>query len=264
DIPYLLILKDMWQQKWNVIRSSLIGVFVGILPGAGGDVSNFVSYDQARKGSKEPEKFGTGIPAGIVASESSNNATAGGSLIPTLTLGIPGDMAMAIMMGVLILHGITPGPMLFQNDSVLVGGIYVSLIIAAIVMLSSMLFLIRIFSKIASIPVSSLVPIVIMLCVVGSFTLNRNIFDIWSLFVFGIIGYLLVKAEVPISPLVLGVILGQNFEHNLFRSLELNSSLLTFLTRPISLIIIIITVLSVIYSLYQDIKLKKSENKIAS
>jgi len=251
----------MWVQKWNVIRSSLIGVFVGILPGAGGDVANFVSYDQARKGSKNPKKFGTGIPAGIVASESSNNATAGGSLIPTLTLGIPGDMAMAIMMGVLILHGITPGPMLFQNESVLVGSIYVSLIIAAIVMISSMLFLIRLFSRIASIPLSSLVPVVIMLCIVGSFTLNRNVFDIWSLFIFGIIGYLLVKGKVPISPLVLGVILGQNFEHNLFRALELNPSVFTFFTRPISLIIILFTIGSVLFGLYQEWKLNKNKKE---
>ncbi len=135
NIPYIVTLKDVWRSKWNVLRSSLIGSFVGALPGTGGDVANFVSYDQARKFSKNPEKFGKGTPDGVIASETSNSATADESFIQTLTLGIPGDMAMAIMMGVLILHGITPEPLLFQQQPVLVGSIYVSLLIAAFIML---------------------------------------------------------------------------------------------------------------------------------
>ena len=113
-IPYARILGDMWRQKLNTLRSSLIGAFVGALPGTGGTVANFLSYDQARKFSRKPQEFGTGIPSGIVASEASNSAVAGGAFIPTLALGIPGDLPMAIMMGVLILHGINPGPLMFD------------------------------------------------------------------------------------------------------------------------------------------------------
>jgi putative tricarboxylic transport membrane protein len=260
DIPYRIILKDMWKQKWNVLRSSFIGCFVGSLPAAGGDVANFVSYDQARKLSKHPEKFGSGIPDGIVASEASNNATAGGSFIPTLTLGIPGDMTMAIMMGVLILHGLTPGPLLFKTQAVLVGSIYGSLIVASICMLILQLLLIRFFTKIALVPQTVLVPVVIMLCVVGSYSLNNNIFDAWSLFLFGIAGFLLTKCNVPLSPMILGLILGHSFETQLFRALEMNSNLLVFFTRPISAILLLLTLGSIIFSIHQSRKIKRRLN----
>jgi putative tricarboxylic transport membrane protein len=256
SIPYRIILKDMWKQKWNVLRSSLIGCFIGSLPAAGGDVANFVSYDQARKLSKHPEKFGSGIPDGIVASEASNNATSGGSFIPTLTLGIPGDMTMAIMMGVLILHGLTPGPLLFKTQAVLVGSIYASLIVASISMLVLQLLLIRFFTKIALVPQTVLVPVVIMLSVVGSYSLNNNIFDAWSLFLFGIAGFLLAKCNVPLSPMILGLILGHNFEMQLFRALEMDSSLLVFLTRPISAVLLLLTIGSIVFSIYQTRKIR--------
>lgn len=262
-IPYRQIIKDMWNQKWNVLRSSLIGCFIGALPATGGDVANFVSYDQARKFSKHPEKFGTGIPDGIVASETSNNATAGGSFIPTLTLGIPGDMTMAIMIGVLILHGLTPGALLFQQQATLVGSIYVSLLMAAVVMLVAQFALMRIFTKLIYVPQTVLVPLVLMLCVVGSYALNNNMFDVLSLFIFGIIGFLLVKSGVPISPMILGLILGHNLETQLFRAFELDSNWTTFFTRPISGIMLAFAFLSILYSIRQSRsiqrKLKESE-----
>ena len=259
-IPYGLILKDMAGQKLNTLRSSLIGSLVGALPGTGGTVANFLSYDQAKKFSRHPEEFGTGTPSGIVASEASNSAVAGGAFVPTLALGIPGDLPMAIMMGVLILHGITPGPMMFEQNPVLVGAIYTSLLIGAVVMVLCNLLLVRWFAKISLIPQQILVPVVLMLCAIGAYALNNNLFDIWVLFIFGIIGYLLWKADVPLTPLILGVVLGDNLERQLFRALELNESWLTFLTRPLSALFLALAVASILFSLYQDRKIQRLKN----
>lgn len=260
-IPYRLIMKDMMKQKLNLLRSSLIGSVIGSIPAAGGTAANFVSYDQAKKFSKNPEKFGTGVPAGIAASESSNNAVIGGAFIPTLTLGIPGNVPMAIMMGVLILHGITPGPMLFSTQPVLVGSIYVSLLVAAVVLVIAMYFLIRFFTKIAQVPQSILVPTVLMLAAVGSFALNSSIFDIWTLFIFGIVGYLFSKAGVPLAPLVLAVVLGPELEKNLYRALQLDPAWSTFITRPISGIMVALTVASIVFAIWQSHKVKKKLEK---
>ncbi len=251
-IPYGRIIADMWRQKINTIRSALIGAFVGALPGTGGTVANFLSYDQARKFSRKPQEFGTGIPSGIVASEASNSAVAGGAFIPTLALGIPGDLPMAIMMGVLILHGINPGPLMFDQNPVLVGSIYVSLLIGAVVMVLAHLALVRWFARIALIPQEILVPVVLMLTAVGSFALNNNLFDVWVLFGFGLVGYLLVKADVPLTPMVLGVVLGENLERQLFRALELDDSWMTFLTRPISATLLALAVASAAFALIQN------------
>ncbi|MGY6410159.1 MAG: tripartite tricarboxylate transporter permease [Alkalilacustris sp.] len=251
-IPYGRILADMWHQKLNTLRSALIGAFVGALPGTGGTVANFLSYDQARKFSRKPQEFGTGIPSGIVASEASNSAVAGGAFIPTLALGIPGDLPMAIMMGVLILHGINPGPLMFDQNPVLVGAIYVSLLIGAVVMVLAHLALVRWFARIALIPQEILVPVVLMLTAVGSFALNNNLFDMWVLFGFGLVGYLLVKADVPLTPMVLGVVLGENLERQLFRALELDDSWMTFLTRPISATLLALALASAIFALIQN------------
>ncbi|NVF16355.1 tripartite tricarboxylate transporter permease [Vreelandella maris] len=259
-IPYGQILKDMAGQKLNTLRSSLIGSLVGALPGTGGTVANFLSYDQAKKFSRHPEEFGTGTPSGIVASEASNSAVAGGAFVPTLALGIPGDLPMAIMMGVLILHGITPGPMMFEQNPVLVGAIYASLLIGAVVMVLCNLLLVRWFAKISLIPQQILVPVVLMLCAIGAYALNNNLFDIWVLFIFGIIGYLLWKAEVPLTPLILGVVLGDNLERQLFRALELNESWMTFLTRPLSALFLALAVASILFSLYQDRKIQRLKN----
>jgi putative tricarboxylic transport membrane protein len=256
-IPYSQIIKDMAGQKLNTLRSSLIGSLVGALPGTGGTVANFLSYDQAKKFSRRPEEFGTGTPSGIVASEASNSAVAGGAFVPTLALGIPGDLPMAIMMGVLILHGITPGPMMFEQNPVLVGAIYASLLIGAVVMVLCNLLLVRWFAKISLIPQQILVPVVLMLCAIGAYALNNNLFDIWVLFIFGIIGYLLWKAEVPLTPLILGVVLGDNLERQLFRALELNESWLTFLTRPLSALFLALAVASILFSLYQDRRIQR-------
>jgi putative tricarboxylic transport membrane protein len=157
-------------------------------------------------------------------------------------------------MGVLILHGINPGPLMFEQNPVLVGAIYVSLLISAVIMVMAHLALVRWFAKIALIPQEILVPVVLMLTAVGSFALNNNLFDIWVLFGFGIVGYLLWKADVPLTPLILGVVLGENLESQLFRALELDSNWSTFITRPISATLFALAIISVVLSILQNRK----------
>ena len=163
-------------------------------------ISNILSYDQALKGSKHPEKFGTGIPDGIIASEAGNNGTGGGELIPTMALGIPGSAVSAIMMGALILHGIQPGPMLIIEFPDLVYGVFVAFFLAHFFMLGIQLYGIRLFVRLTRVPLYVLVPAILVFCSVGSFSIHNRFFDIWVLLIFGLLGYLMKKYDFSLPP----------------------------------------------------------------
>ena len=241
-----------------MIRSTLIGIFLGMLPGAGGSIACPISYDQAKKASKHPEKFGTGVPEGEVASEASNNATGGGALIPTLALGVPGDAIGAILLGALILHGIQPGPMLIVEHTELVYGIFFAFLIAHFVVLGVQLYAIRLFVKIITIPLYILIPSILVFCTVGSFAIHNRFFDVWVLLIFGVVGYILFKAKFPLPPMILGVILGPMAESNFRRALQTNADYSLFLTRPISLVFLILCIISILYPFY---RMHKDRNK---
>jgi putative tricarboxylic transport membrane protein len=252
------VLKAILSQPLNVLRSSLIGVFIGALPGAGASIANILSYDQAVKGSRHPEKFGSGITDGIIASEAANNGTGGGGLTPTMALGVPGDAVSAIMMGALILHGIQPGPLLIVEFPDLVYGVFVAFFVAHFFMLGLQLYGIRLFVRLTRLPLYVLIPSILVLCAVGSFSIHNRFFDIWVLLIFGAFGYLMAKYKFPLAPAILGVILGPMAESNFSRALMTDSDLTLFLTRPISLIFLILALLSAIYPFYQAYKRKRS------
>ncbi|SIT71394.1 tripartite tricarboxylate transporter permease [Edaphobacillus lindanitolerans] len=262
--PILKTLKDMWTSKLNVIRSSLIGVFVGILPAAGGSIANILSYDIAKKFSKTPEKYGTGEKDGVIAAESANNSSIGGAFVPMLAFGIPGDAVTAMMLGALLIHGIQPGPLLMQNQPVLVYGIFISIFIAAIFMLLVQSFGIKAFLKINDIPQHVLIPLILMLCVLGSFAVNNRTFDVWVLLLFGLIGYWMKNNGFPLPPFILGIILGPMIEQNLRQAITINSDLSVFMTRPISAVLIVLAVLSMVYGIYNNIKSKKEKGSLQS
>jgi putative tricarboxylic transport membrane protein len=256
------ILKTIFSQPVNLIRSSLIGVFVGALPGAGGSIANILSYDQAVKASKHPEKFGTGIPDGIIASEAANNGVGGGGLTPTMALGVPGDAVSAIMMGALILHGIQPGPLLIIEFPDLVYGVFVAFFLAHFFMLGLQLYGIRLFVRLTRIPLYVLIPSILVLCAVGSFAIHNRFFDIWVLLIFGGLGYMMVKYQYPLAPAILGVILGPLAEVNFRRALMTEDDLTLFVTRPISLAFLILAFISLLYPFYQKYKQKKRIEKM--
>ncbi len=240
--------KEFCDQTVNMIRSALIGIGVGILPGLGGATSNLIAYAAAKNSSKHPEKFGTGIMDGIVASETSNNASVGGALIPLLTLGIPGDAVTALMLGGFMIHGLTPGPLLFTNNGSLVYGIFIALFISTILMFVLEFFGIRVFTYVLKIPKHVLYPVVIVLSVIGAFGLNNRISDVYALLIFGFLGYGMNKFKYPLAPFVLGFILGPIIETNLRRGLSFASGdFMTIFTRPISCVFIVLTIGTIVF-----------------
>ena len=202
--------------------TGLIGTFIGIIPGAGADIGSFVGYNVARSIAKEPEKFGTGSVEAVSGPEGGNNGVTGGAMIPMLTLGVPGDAVTAIMIGALTIQGLTPGPMLFETNKVLVYTIFLGMFIANTLMCIFGFAGIRLFTKVLSVPKVILTPAIFVLCIIGSFAMKNSLFDVWVMLIAGIVGYFLGKLKVPTSPAILGLILGPMAEKN-FRTALLKS-----------------------------------------
>ena len=250
-VSHLAIIREIFAQPVNLIRSTLIGLWIGILPAVGGSAANILAYDQAKKGSKYPEKFGTGIPDGIIASESSNNANVGGSLITMMAFGIPGDAVTAVMLGALIIHGIQPGPFFVTTNAPIAYGMFAAYFLAHPLMLIIEALFIRFALRVVNLRLHILAPVVLVLCVVGSYALNNIIENVWTFFIFGVVGYLMVKTGFPLAPLILGVILGDQIEINYIRAVMTDADWTLFFTRPWSGIMLALSVLSFGYSLWQ-------------
>ncbi len=243
----------------NLLRSSIIGTAIGIIPATGTGVASWLSYNEAKRASKEPELFGNGSYEGIVASEAANNAVTGGALIPLLTLGIPGDIVTAVMMGALIIQGITPGPKLFTDQKDIVTGIYLMLLLANVFMLIFGLSGVRLFIKVLKVPVEYLMPIVAVLCFVGAYAVQNSLFDLNVVLIMGIIGYIFNKVKIPIPPMLLGILLGKILEANLRRALVIShGDWSIFLTRPICLGLLILSALSFVWPIYREWKDKRN------
>ena len=245
--------KEFFGQFWNMTRSAAIGVGIGILPGIGAGTSNLVAYAAAKNQSKQPEKYGTGIIDGVVASETANNASIGGALIPLLSLGIPGDLATAMLLGGLTLHSFSPGPLLFVEHGDVVYSIFAALFFANIAMLIAMYGGLRMFVKLLKVPKYLLLPCVIALCVVGAYGVNNMTFDVITLFFFGILGYVFAKLNVPATPFILGFILGPMIETNLRRGMMITQGDASpLLTTPVSLAFIVSGFASIVWAIVKN------------
>lgn len=251
--------EDVKGQGFNFWISTAIGTGIGILPGLGGSICNIIAYSVVKNHSKYPEKFGTGIVDGIIASESSNNASTGGAMVPLLTLGLPGDNTTALIMAGFMIHGITPGPLLFRTQATLVYGIFTALLVANIMMLIVEFLGIRVFIRILSVPKNILLPIVLAFCVVGAYANNNRVFDVIAMMFFGILGYLMKKVNLPTAPTILAFILCPTVETNLRRGLmKSQGSFIPFLTAPISLLFLIIAVVALAFSIRKELNRVKS------
>lgn len=242
---------------WKImIEGSLIGCFIGAVPGTGGGIAAFVSYNQARRQSKHPEKFGTGCLEGIAASESGNNGVTGATLIPLLTLGIPGDAVTAVLMGALMIQGLTPGPLLFETDAQTIFGIYAILIICNIFMLLMGRLGLTFFSKVTDIPSSSLQPIILALCCIGTYASSTRQYELVVMAVVGLIAFFMNKCKMPSAPALLALILGPMVESNLRRGLVAKrGNLVTmFIDRPIALSILAITVIMLLSTAIREVR----------
>jgi putative tricarboxylic transport membrane protein len=243
-------------QKTNLLRSGLIGTFIGILPGVGGSAASVLSYTQEKNFSRHPEKMGTGAPEGVIASESANNGLTGGALIPLLSLGIPGDSTTAVLIGAFTLQGIQVGPLFIGENFDTWNTMMEALVFANLVMFMLMFFAIKYIAKVVMVPKYILYPIIMMMCVVGAYAINYGVmFDVWTLLLFGFGGYLAGKIGIEVAPLVIGFILGGQAEVYFVKSLESFGTLTIFFTKsPISMVLWGLIGISVSFSIYQGLK----------
>lgn len=248
-------MQELSSMKKTLLRSSLIGTIVGIVPGAGADIASFIGYSEAKRNSKNGDSFGTGIPEGVAASEACNNAVVGGSLVPLLTLGVPGNSASAVLLGGLLIHGLAPGPLLFTRTPHIVYGFFLSLFVANIFMLIFGLLGLKVFPQVLKVPKNILIPGIVILSVTGSFSIQNSFMDVYLMLFFGVLGYILEKYEYPIAPIVLGLILGPMAENALWQTLIISrGSYLIFFSRPISLFLFALSVASLIYAVRTNLK----------
>lgn len=253
----LFSLKDWKDQAVNMLRSSSLGTLIGILPGIGANIGSVTAYTAAKSmaSPEEKEKFGAGSETGIVAAESANNATIGGSLIPMISLGIPGSVIDAILLGALVIHGLQPGPLLFKQNPGMVYTIIITMFVANFFMFFFMVYSVKHLAKIATIPRSFLMPVILVFCIVGSYALSTRMFDVWTMLFFGALGFFFEKGKIPLAPFVIGFILAPIAEENIMAGLmSSNGSYLPLITRPVSCIFLIAAVIMLALPLFKRFK----------
>lgn len=243
-------LKEIKEQMFLMIRSGFIGSCIGSVPGAGADIAAFVSYNEAKRFSKYKQYFGTGRIEGVAAAEAGSNGCTGGAMLPMLSLGIPGDAVTAVMLGALTLQGLQPGPMLFKEHSEMVFTLFAGMLVCYIALLIVCLSTLKYLVKVLSMPKSYLIPIILSLCLVGTFAINNSVFDIGVMLIASIVGYLFRVRNFPVSPIVLAMIMGPMAEANFRRALALHNGSIDFLyTRPITLVLFTIATLTILFPL---------------
>ncbi|MDP5254965.1 MULTISPECIES: tripartite tricarboxylate transporter permease [unclassified Vibrio] len=255
---HILTKSDLKTMMPTAVKSGLLGTSIGSVPGAGADISAFVCYNEAKRVSKKPQEFGQGSVQGLAAAEAGNNGVTGGSLVPLLTLGVPGDAVAAVLLGALIVQGLTPGPLLFTQSPDVVYGVFSSMLVANIVMLIVGLVGIRFFCRIIEIPKVLLIPMIVSLSIVGAFAINNSMFDVGLAVGFGVLGFILGKLTIPTSPILLAIILGPMAETNLRKALLMYDNSWSFLyDRPIALAFVLLAV----FSAYSTIRMKKRQRQ---
>lgn len=250
-VSHAKVIGEIFARPFTLLWASFIGLVIGVLPAIGGSAANMLAYDQAKKFSKYPEKFGTGVPEGIIASEASNNANVAGSLVTIMAFGIPGDAVTAVMLGALTIHGIQSGPLFISQNPQLAYGMFAAYIIAHAVVLAILLVGVRWMLRIVTVPKAVLFPVVLVLCVVGAYALGNSMSSVWILAAFGVFGYGMVKLGFPLAPFILGVILGDQIEVNLIRAVMTDPDPWLFLTRPISGLLLAGSVVSFVAAIWQ-------------
>lgn len=251
-------IREFWPFKKTVLKSSVIGTIVGVVPGTGGVIAAYLGYNEAKRVSKKPDSYGKGNPDGIVAAETANNGVTGATLIPMMTLGIPGDAPTAVLLGALLIQGLTPGPELFTTYGAITYSVIIGFFLVNIFLFFEAKMAIRIFAKVIHVPPSILWPTVLGLCLVGSYAVDNSLYSVIIALVFGVIGYILPKFNYPITPLLIGIVLGPIAERSLVQSLIISDgSLMIFFTRPITIVFMILIIISVVASFISIIKSNK-------
>ncbi|MBC9867692.1 MAG: hypothetical protein F7O42_07410 [Opitutae bacterium] len=259
----LFSLHDWGIQAVNLLRSSVIGTWVGILPGIGANIGSISAYSAAKSfaNPEEKKKFGKGSEVAIVASESANNATIGGALIPLISLGIPGSVIDAILLGGLLIHGLQPGPLLFEQNPDMVYTIMGTMLVSNVLMFLVMLLAVRYIARLALLPRNLLMPVILVFCIIGSFALSTRMFDVWTMILFGLIGFGFEKMKIPLAPFIIGFILAPVAEENLQMGLMASDgSFLPMIQRPVSLIFVITSMALLTIPLYKRFRYGSASN----
>lgn len=244
---------DVLRYKIVLLKSSVIGAFIGAVPGTGAAIASFLAYNEAHRTSKHPEEYGMGSEEGLVACESSNNAVTGATMIPLLTLGIPGDTNTAVLLGALTMQGIQPGPMLFTKQANWVYSIMIGMMLVNLFMYLQGRLFVKGFSNITKISTKIMVPCLVVLCVIGAYAIKYNTFNAAAMVVIGVIGYLLKKLDFPLTPMVIGLVLGNLCESNMRRALLLSrGNWLTFFQSPIACVFLALAVFMLFFPMIRD------------
>ncbi|MHB8091231.1 MAG: tripartite tricarboxylate transporter permease [Syntrophales bacterium] len=253
-------LADYAQSKWAIMRGSVFGFFLGILPGGGAILASFLSYAMEKKLAKEPERFGKGAIEGVAGPETANNAAAGGSMIPLLALGIPSNIVMAMLFSAFIIHGVQPGPMLMRNSPDIFWSLIASMYVGNVLLVLLNLPLIGLWVKLLKIPYRILMPMILLFCLIGAYSVNSSIFDVSLMIFFGAVGYLMRKFGYESAPLVLAFVMGPLLEQNLRQSLLISDGSFTiFVTRPISGVTLVIVLFLLLSNLLPFMKKRRKK-----
>jgi putative tricarboxylic transport membrane protein len=249
--------------KYTILRSSGIGTFVGILPAEGATVAAIMGYNEARRWSKHKDDFGTGVPEGIAGPESANNAATGGAMVPTLALGIPGSTSTALILGAMIMHGLKPGPFLLQNQPEFLYAVFGAMIIANLAFMVVGLAGAKLFSQVTLIPRTFLWPSVFILAMIGAYAGSSSFFDVWIMLISGLVGYFLLRFGFGPAPLIMGLILGPIIEDNFSKAMIIHdNSLLSMLERPIVLLFMVFTAISLISPVYAALRARQRQKQL--
>ncbi|WP_424932735.1 tripartite tricarboxylate transporter permease [Amaricoccus macauensis] len=257
--------KLLFSRSWLMLRCSVLGTGIGAIPGTGGAIASFLAYDHARRFSKTPESFGKGNIDGVIAPETANNAVTGGTLIPLLSLGIPGDPATAIVLAGLLIHGITPGPALFMQNAEAVYGIYIAVVIAYVWVLALQLIGIRFFVHVLKIPREMLAVGVLVMCIIGAYSVRNSVFDVYAMGLVGFAAYVLICMRIPVTPIILGMVLGPTLENEFRTAMMLSGGHADiFLTSPIALVFFALALLVVGLQIASELNLRRSQTEKVS
>lgn len=252
ELPRLSTYKENWL---TLVKSSVIGTISGALPGGGATIASFLAYGEASRSSKHPEKFGKGAVDGLIATETANNASTGGSMTILLSLGIPASNTAAMLIAAFMIHGLQPGPLLFVQRPDIIYGIFVAMLLTNIFLVVSSVIGVRMFLQLNRLPYSAFSAAVMILCVIGAYGLNNNVDDLYIMFAFGLIGYFMKQYNYPIAPVVLGLVLGDRAELSIRRALLLSLGDPSILvSRPISIILLALALVSILYPLLKKPK----------
>ncbi len=262
--PLDIKLKDLWptakdisQSMGAILRGTVVGFFVGALPGAGSTIASFISYGIEKGVAKNPERFGKGAIEGVAGPEAANNSACSGAMVPLLALGIPGSGATAVMLGALMLYGLKPGPMLFTTNPDFVWAIIASMFVGNVILVIMNLPMVPFFALGLRVPYRYLYPAILLVCIIGAYSVQSNVYGVWVMLIFGVFGYFMKKYDIPAGPLVIALVLGPMLEYNLYRALALSrGDVMTFVNRPISGTLLAIALAMSVVIAYRTIRQK--------